>query len=304
MSKRKTQLTQAQVNGFLQRQLAGEPICVQPLVEGEESQAFSYVWNGREYVLRINRTMVGFQKDVYAATHFHCENLPIPQVIQIGQIDENHAFCVTEKLPGITLQDVDLQTLRRLREPTFEIWRALNKCDLGTATGFGDFDSQGQGHYTTWQEFLLSLFSSTSYDWTPVIQFVGPTAYQYFVDLFAALVPICPVERFLIHGDFGANNVLTDGHMITAVLDWENAMYGDPLFDIAIAHFWSPWLDCMSIQAAYYDMHLSSWTDYQKRLLCYQLWIGLNEIHDQVTHHDWQNAQWVAERCTEIINHF
>jgi aminoglycoside phosphotransferase (APT) family kinase protein len=36
-----------------------------------------------------------------------------------------------------------------------------------------------------------------------------------------------------VHGDFGSNNVLADGEHITGVVDWSEAMIGDPLYDVA-----------------------------------------------------------------------
>jgi len=40
----------------------------------------------------------------------------------------------------------------------------------------------------------------------------------------------------LLHGDLGSHNVFTDGRDVTAVIDWEDALSGDPVFDIA---FWA-----------------------------------------------------------------
>lgn len=37
----------------------------------------------------------------------------------------------------------------------------------------------------------------------------------------------------LLHGDLGAHNVLADGREVTALIDWEDALAGDPVFDIA-----------------------------------------------------------------------
>ncbi|HEX4207994.1 MAG TPA: aminoglycoside phosphotransferase family protein [Ktedonobacteraceae bacterium] len=302
MSKKKTELTRGHVHLFLQRQFAGKPENIQQLVEGEESQAFSYECDGKGYVLRIHRGSVGFQKDAYAANHFHSEKLPIPRVIQVGSIDEHHAFCLTEKRPGFTFQDADPQMIRQLLEPITQVWLALKECDLCETTGFGDFDADGQGVYATWQEFLLSLFDSSAYDWSRVVQFMGQTAFRYLVTPFISLAQSCPEERSLVHGDFGSNNVLTDGQNITAVLDWENAKYGDPLFDVATAYFWSPWLNCMAAQAGYYDELLSTLPSYHERLRCYQLRIGLDEIHDTVIHQNWRMAQWAIKRSTEIVH--
>lgn len=301
MNQKKTELTQEQVKEFLQRRLTEKPENVQQLVEGEEAQAFSYECDGKGYVLRIRRESAGFQKDAYAAAHFQSERLPIPRVIQIGSLDEHHIFCLTEKRPGFTLQDADSHTLRRLLEPTTQVWLALKECDLRETVGFGDFHADGQGAFATWQEFLLALFDSPAYDWDPVVQFMSQTAYERLVTPFTSLAQFCPEELSLVHGDFGSNNVLTDGQSITAVLDWENAKYGDPLFDVATASFWSPWLECMAAQAGHYETLLSTLPSYHERLLCYQLRIGLDEIHDTVIHQNWRMAQWAIKRSTEIV---
>jgi Ser/Thr protein kinase RdoA (MazF antagonist) len=40
----------------------------------------------------------------------------------------------------------------------------------------------------------------------------------------------------LLHGDLGNHNVFTDGERITAIIDWEDCLVGDPVYDIA---FWA-----------------------------------------------------------------
>ena len=57
------------------------------------------------------------------------------------------------------------------------------------------------------------------------------------------LVPENP-EATVIHNDFKLNNLIFDPHdlgRVTAVVDWEMATIGDPLFDLAI--FLSYWID-------------------------------------------------------------
>ena len=41
------------------------------------------------------------------------------------------------------------------------------------------------------------------------------------------LASVSPQETYLVHGDFHLGNMLTDGSNITAVVDWEMALYGD-----------------------------------------------------------------------------
>lgn len=51
---------------------------------------------------------------------------------------------------------------------------------------------------------------------------------------FRANAPEVP-ETTLVHGDFRVGNTLVDGDDLTAVLDWELARVGDPLYDLGYA---------------------------------------------------------------------
>ena len=51
---------------------------------------------------------------------------------------------------------------------------------------------------------------------------------------FRANKPEVP-ETTLVHGDFRVGNMLVDGDDLTAVLDWELARVGDPLYDLGYA---------------------------------------------------------------------
>lgn len=300
MSKKKTELTLREVKRFLQEHFAVEAGNVRQLIEGEVSQAFSFECGEIGYVIRIGKSIEGFKKDAYAYSHFRSERIPIPRVIKIGYIDEQHIFCIAEKMPGITLQDVGSETMKHLLRPTTEVWLALRDCDISSTTGFGDFDADGRGAYGTWREYLLSILDPIPNGWNRVIRYLDRRLLKELITAFTFLAKHCPEERYLVHGDFGSNNTLTDGRSITAVLDWDSAKYGDPLFDVATAYFWSSWLDCMAAQAAYYKAYLSVIPGYQERLVCYQLRIGLDEVYDNVLHQNWNMARWAVKRSAEI----
>jgi hygromycin-B 4-O-kinase len=298
---KKTKLSVQTVEAFLRERVECEIKDVRPMQEGEVSQAFSFEWD-KDYVIRVNQSIAGFQKDVYAYQHFHSDRIPIPKVIQIGHIDEQHAFCISECVPGLTLQDVDHETIKQLLQPTADIWFALQEYDLSHTSGYGDFDANGHGQYPTWREYLLSILNTASSYRGYAKSHIDQTLLNDIITIFTSFVQYCPEERFLVHGDFGSNNILTNGKHITAVLDWDCAKYGDPLFDVATAYFWSTWLDCMAAQAAYYEAHVTHLSHYRERLLCYQVHIGLSEVFDNILHHDWQMAQWAIKRSVEVIN--
>ena len=83
----------------------------------------------------------------------------------------------------------------------------------------------------------------------------------------------------LIHNDYQLENVLVDSGRITGVIDWANALYGDPLYDVA----WLVW------QAAHpgwwYDdgaefLHarFGAMPNYATRIACYGCHIGLDHL--------------------------
>jgi hygromycin-B 4-O-kinase len=230
---------------------------------GDESETFSFRYGKEEFILRVSRSAAGFEKDAFASKHFGRHALPVPEILHIGEIDAHRYCSISRRLPGVTLQDLNEQKLPAVLDATAQVLREIASSDISGITGFGPFDANGIGRYRTWREFLLS----------PAPDF-APLAY---------LASYCPEIRCLVHGDFGSNNVLTDGRRITGVLDWSEAMIGDPLYDIANIFFWRGWLVCMEQQARWFEARLGHIPNWRERLLCYQLVIGLKETRVTAT---------------------
>lgn len=294
----KTTLTKDLV-GSLLSSVMGSITKLQPMTEGEESQAFSFVDDGKPYVIRINPEVEGFKKDQYAHERFGSDKLPIPKVEKLGYFDDKHAFCISELVEGITLQDVKPAQLTDLLQPLTDIWVEIGKVNLSNTEGFGEFNESGQGKYKTWQDFILDV---VGYDWDKVADITDTRLIEQIKSELKHLAPLCPSERKLVHGDFGANNVIVEHGKIKSVIDWENALYGDSLYDIAIAHFWSTWLICMRESAEYWESQLSTIDDYHLRIKCYQLRIALHEIYDNALDGDTKMLDWIQKRAKEILN--
>jgi hygromycin-B 4-O-kinase len=111
--------------------------------------------------------------------------------------------------------------------------------NVAGTTGYGYFNSNGEGAYRSWNDFLLSIADFRKYDWERVEQSVEIFVVNKAIDSIQSLVEFCPEERKLIHGDFGSFNVLSDGQRITALIDWELSMFGDPVFECGNLIFWN-----------------------------------------------------------------
>ena len=271
-----------------------------PIVEGEESQACSFRQGTQEYILRINRAAAGFQKDALAYRRFASGTLPIPEIVEIGETGDGHAFCISRRLPGVTLQNLPAGDLPRVLAPTAGVMSAIAESSLDGLTGFGPFDPSGRGSHGSWREFLTSIADGVRYDWNAVNRFVPIGRTGEFQVRVTELAGQVTETRCLVHGDFGSNNVLTDGCCITGVLDWSEAMIGDPLYDIANIFFWRTRLGCMEQQARFFEARLPDAPRLGERLLCYQLRIGLSEIYENALNRNPEALAWALLRCDEL----
>jgi hygromycin-B 4-O-kinase len=297
----KTSLPREAVEAFLRREMPGSAGTVQPLVEGEEAQAFAFSQSGQAYVIRITRSAAGFHKDAYAYRHFCSSALPIPAVHRIGQIDAEHTYCISDLAPGMTLQALPAEALPESLAPTLEVWAAIGAVDVTKTSGFGDFDHLGRGEFASWQDYLRAVLNQPSEAWESRGTMLDHGLIGEVTAVLEATIPRCPEVRQLVHGDFGSNNVLAQGARITAVLDWDNAKYGDGLFDLAGAYYWRPWLACMDALAAYCEQRLGGLPGYHERLICYQARVGLAEIFENAAAGNMEWVQWHQRRCAVLL---
>lgn len=271
-----------------------------PVSQGEESQAFGIHIDGESLILRVNRTADGFRKDAFCARHFASAGLPIPEVLSIGIVDRD-AYCVSRRAAGLTLQDLPVEALPAVVAPVAGVLRAMAETPLGKTRGFGRFDAHGIGEWPSWRDFLASIADRRYYDWERLAAAVDASWSDRHLDHLMQLVPECPEVRGLVHGDFGSNNVLADGRSITGVIDWSEALFGDPLYDVANIFFWRPWLACMEAQARYFEKHDPETMGDPRVLRCYQLRIGLQQVHETAETGSEQDLRWAMSRCEELV---
>jgi hygromycin-B 4-O-kinase len=270
-----------------------------PLAEGLDSQAFCFRQGTIDYVLRINRSIDGFRKDRFVYRRFANPNLPIPEVLDVGRLDETHAFCVSRRMRGLRLQEMDATRLPQLIGPGLRLLRTIAAVDIGKTQGFGRFDAEGVAPYARWQDFLTSINDPQQYDWAKSDRTDHLPTVRSLCGIVTQLAADCPEERRLVHGDFGSCNVLTDGEKITAVIDWDRALFGDPLYDTANMLFWReeylrPLLERIAKQA----QNLPNW---HNRVFCYQLRIGLQELYDSASGIGTIDLTWLTNRCKTIV---
>lgn len=271
------------------RRFLGDMPNLVPMTEGEESRVFG----NDDFILRVNEDIEGFRKDDFVYKTFAGADLPIPEIIEIDHLADGSAFCLSRRAKGRTLQDLSTRELPLVLDAVARVMAAIANCHPTASKGFGRFDASGVAPHASWRDFLLH---PVTLDWE-CAKLGGVT---YLLDLLRELAGHCPEHRALVHGDFGSNNVLTDGTEITAVIDWSEALYGDPLYDLANILFWRPWLDCMEFQARWFETHRPDLLQPAAYLRCYQLHIGLGQVWASARAGHDSDRDWALARCAEI----
>jgi hygromycin-B 4-O-kinase len=280
------------------------PVKLTPLAHGQESRAWRFRLEDKAYVVRVNSSRDGFDKDRFASRRFGSAVLPIPEIIEIGSLDHGCAFCISICAAGVTLQDLGRQDLQASLGATQMVMEAMAKTDISSTSGFGSFNASGVAPFASWAGYLSSISDGHRYDWNAVTDSVPSCNIGELLATSTALAKCCPETRQLVHGDFGSNNVLINDNRITGIIDWSEAMFGDPLYDLANVFFWRTWLLCMEELAAFWEDRLPFGAKTRERLLCYQLHIGLRELYGRARSGDLSGALWAAERTRDIQNTF
>ncbi|MFG3338334.1 phosphotransferase family protein [Glycomyces sp. NPDC048151] len=241
------------------------------ITEGENSQAYRAVADGRQVVVRVNLRREGFDLDAWAAKILPGQGVTVPEVVAVGAIGEAW-FCVSTRLEGERLCDLDGPAVAAAAPAVAEALRRINATPLGGTEGYGGIDpATGNGRGPTWSSAVAWGVPRT---WDAVAE----QADREFLETASAAVlaeaDALPDFGRLVHGDYSADNLIVSATGEVGVIDWEGAMIGDPLWDVAYQLFWSAAWPVMLPQARA-ALPVEPSPEELERLRCYMVVAGL-----------------------------
>jgi hygromycin-B 4-O-kinase len=259
---------------------------VVPLGAGEWSQAYAFVLDGREAVIRFGQHVEDFRKD-QAMAAYSCPALPVPAVLEIGAAGDGY-FAVSERAYGDLLDGLDGLGMRTALPGLLASLDALRAIDVSGTHGYGLWTAGRAGPLPSWAQALLAISQETPRvpGWQAALA-ASPVGIRPFNQGYARLRELAeglPGERHVIHGDLVNRNVLVQGTRITAVIDWGNALYGDWLYDAAWLIYWWPWfpqwqdIDITAELERHWEQHGGMPPSLDHRLQACLLHIGLDAM--------------------------
>ncbi len=281
-----------------------EPSSLKPLAGGEWSRAYAFRDGDRDLVVRAGAYVEDFQKDRFAM-RFASSDLPVPPVLEIGELPEGGYYAVSERVTaGSWLEDLKGAALDDALPAIGRMLAAMRAADTSGTTGYGSWDPAGNAPSRSWGDALLEVGNDPGDrlpGWRARLE-DSPTGARPYDDAFAALArlaPDAPDERCPIHADLLHRNVIIAGPRIAGVFDWGCAMYGDGVYDLAWLDFWSPWhpgwaaVDVLEVGKGIPDL--------ERRIVTCGLHIGLANMAYQSFTERWDDLSATARRTLGLL---
>jgi hygromycin-B 4-O-kinase len=271
---------------------------------GMFSTAYSFCADRQPYILRFNKHEEDFLKDEYAYRRFASPRLPIPKLVRMGRFDEDTCFAVTERCEGSTLDKIDALTGRRVAPKLFEVLAELHGLDVSNVKGWGLMDARGEGRFESWEEYLLAFHNQKfAFTWPGLLAetFLERDVYEDLVERIERLIPYCSRQKYLVHGDFGFDNVTSDGRRITGVFDWAESRLGDFIYDVAYLDFWSKEIPYGDLWRDFARARGLDVPHFEERMVCYMLHIGLGGLAIAAITDDRRSYVRTRERTRSVL---
>jgi hygromycin-B 4-O-kinase len=225
-------------------------------------------------------------------------------MVRLGQFDGHWHFAITTRCPGQTLEEMAEIDARRVVSNLFETLDVIRGIDVSGFRGWGLTDASGNGLFPSWPNYLLSQYNQKfDQQWTELARqtFLEKEVYETFFREMEQLLPYCPAEKYLVHGDFGFDNVVSDGQRITGVLDWAECRLGDYVYDIAYLDFWSRQIPYGNLWYDYATARGYDVPHFTERMRCYMLNISLGSLVIAAAQEDEWDYIRVRERTYSVL---
>jgi len=206
--------------------------------------------DGRRCVLRVNRLSRLYRDfllyvDEWAAGVLITHGLPAAAVyaVDLSRRLFPADFAVMAEAAGTSLRrmdDADALTAEILGQMG-EFFASLHEID---AEGFGLVDLRriataknppnfAPGTFDSWWQYLTLRLEEHVQFCRDIDAVTSAEATKILRRFDQAEPALAGVQPAMLHGDPGSHNIFFDGRGISAVLDWEDCLTGDPVFEIA-----------------------------------------------------------------------
>ncbi|UNK19148.1 aminoglycoside phosphotransferase family protein [Paenibacillus sp. N3/727] len=288
--------------------ILGSPVTnLSPIEMGELSRVFSFECNGLPYVAHFKETKESLEKARYMYQTYG-SRLPIPKVVEVGEID-GVFFAISDKAHGKPISAFPPSQQEIILQDVAKHLVALGQLSIDRSQGYGWISPEGSTSSTSWVETIETFFkidpNDFYQDWTRLYDesFLERPLFEEGYSAMMELLQYAPDSPLLVHGDFHLGNMLSDGRKVTGIVDWEMAMHGDFMFDVAGLHFWSSTLDFPQKVRDVCNANKVDIPHFEERLRCYMLVKAIDGLRFYAKQDSRPSYDYMKERLKTLLKY-
>lgn len=289
--------------------IEGESVMnVTPIEMGELSKVFSYRKGDADYVIHFKDNGDSLHKVLKIYDMYGAQSLPIPRIHKIGKVENIH-FSISDRVSGTPISALEPAQIRALIPDIVHQFMRIRQIHIGESyEGFGWITPEGKAAHRSWQDYLTSVFDEEQegfyHGWHNLYErsFLEKEFFEEIYQTMIELVRYSPPERYLVHGDFHLGNMLGENENVTGIVDWEMAMFGDFMLDVAVLHMWYPMLEFPKRLQQAMDQQGVSIPYFEERLLGHQLFKALDGLRFYAKKDDPHSYQFMKNQIISLLN--
>jgi len=278
---------------------------IQAILGGMVSQTFLFWSDNRKRVFQIGGKRKDYEKQLYISERYK-DILSVKIIDKVHENTDAHAYIFSDYIEKCRVADLNAQEFIDIIPSILDTIDKLSEIEAPANSGFGKFDANGIASFSNWRDYIEAIYNDEVYDWLKFRRF-DYTIINKAIAILQENINCIKIDQqpYLIFGDMGENNLLADGKQITGMIDWDYAMYGDPLYEIATVLFWYDNEDSKKyapLVSALKDKYLSSEINKMK-IYCYIIRMSLEEIYNTVVLDAiGYDISWVINRLNDIVS--
>ncbi|MEE8045214.1 MAG: phosphotransferase, partial [Dehalococcoidia bacterium] len=269
------------------------------------------------------------KKDRFIAPRAAAVVLPTPRLVKYGEVDltvgnmtdedklrhsgEKYplTFAICDLMPGEHMGELQDEERRHLIPAAVRAMDTISLIDISDTTGYGWMDSEGNGQHDSWAEYVAEEAFSREpggfYDrrrswFDDRGGFLEVDVFEHVSERMMSLVgALLEVGRSVVHIDFGYDNTLVIGNEVSAVLDWDNSIIGDHLYDGARYDLYAPELDFKQLFVERYAATGRAVPGLDDRWLVCLLHVGLQALGWYGVSNNEPAYHWMKARVLNVL---
>lgn len=246
--RRQTGITDEQIKDIISSKLNLKVAKIKQAKGGLINDVFFVETEKGEAVFRISPGGApwrpGFEGERWALKQCSKIDIPVPEILAFGVVQTKlpHPcqYLLVERIAGKPLKELLHLKREEIKSYYKEAGYLLAKIHTIKTKGFGPLKSGGKGSFKSWEEFLLRHINTRLLNYLLENRVINEELKNRIFDVFNSEKAYLKLKSpVLLHGDFSNAHIFIDKAKISGIIDFEDCVSGDPLYDLA-----SPELYC------------------------------------------------------------